>query len=908
MNRLLVPKLAVLLLLVVLVGRLYTLQLVDSEASRLRYSTGSVTTRYLPVRPLRGEIYASDGKTLLAESVPIYTVSIRPADVKQAIKEAKDRSQQVHDELYMRLDHILGITGTLTISPAVALEQNASLASDISQGLGAAAVATAKRQSAPRALQLTVPPAQSAAALTLTEQYTPVVQLAPTTPVEPATKPVTRTLVISPATSLDTDHALRDEVQRLLGSAAVATDTQAREQTWVSIDVPPDRSMAALKISTVYSNVLKLNSSIAQKVEQSNVPGYQTVSIKEDIPHTTALLLSENAASLPGVVVERDYRRRYPLSSSVESFSHLLGYTGRISECQLASRNPARSWSAGLLDSIGHAVQCGVLQKEVDPAYYGRYGMARYLNDDRLGKDGIEASYEDVLRGQLGIESIIVDSLGNPVSAPQTLQPAQDGHNLELTIDVPFQQQVEQVLRNWIAEGERRRQAQTGAFAYKRDYAPITSGAAVVTEVKTGRILAMVSWPSYDNNIWVDPARRDELAAFYPPESEPEKRKEMERLAPLTNRSIAGQYPPGSTLKQFDASVALQDGEITPDTTVRDPSRLVLEDQYASGVRYVYPNSTTRDNGFISVSEALMRSSNVFFMSVMGGNKDHVVNIPPQEQNLDGLGISKFSEGLGWFGFGKLTGIKMAGEEKGRVPTPAWKQEALRSAWTTGDTYNMAIGQGNMLVTPLQLVMGGAAIANNGTLFQPHIVKAITDQQGKVVQEVQPQVSARLPVDPNYLAVVREGMRRSVTEGVNIAARDDCSGLQIAGKTGTAEFGPVINIPDGRGGTRQTRQSHSWFVGFAPYNDPQIEVVALVEGTGDLGDGSATIAVPAVTQMMQAYFNVTPPNPLPRTCQQNLPPLPARQPVPGTTTAPAATEAPTAIAPAATLPTSKPAP
>ncbi|HEU5011169.1 MAG TPA: penicillin-binding transpeptidase domain-containing protein [Roseiflexaceae bacterium] len=908
MNRLLVPKLAVLLLLVVLVGRLYTLQLVDSEASRLRYSTGSVTTRYLPVRPLRGEIYASDGKTLLAESVPIYTVSIRPADVKQAIKEAKDRSQQVHDELYMRLDHILGITGTLTISPAVALEQNASLASDISQGLGAAAVATAKRQSAPRALQFTVPPAQSAAALTLTEQYTPVVQLAPTTPVEPATKPVTRTLVISPATSLDTDHALRDEVQRLLGSAAVATDTQAREQTWVSIDVPPDRSMAALKISTVYSNVLKLNSSIAQKVEQSNVPGYQTVSIKEDIPHTTALLLSENAASLPGVVVERDYRRRYPLSSSVESFSHLLGYTGRISECQLASRNPARSWSAGLLDSIGHAVQCGVLQKEVDPAYYGRYGMARYLNDDRLGKDGIEASYEDVLRGQLGIESIIVDSLGNPVSAPQTLQPAQDGHNLELTIDVPFQQQVEQVLRNWIAEGERRRQAQTGAFAYKRDYAPITSGAAVVTEVKTGRILAMVSWPSYDNNIWVDPARRDELAAFYPPESEPEKRKEMERLAPLTNRSIAGQYPPGSTLKQFDASVALQDGEITPDTTVRDPSRLVLEDQYASGVRYVYPNSTTRDNGFISVSEALMRSSNVFFMSVMGGNKDHVVNIPPQEQNLDGLGISKFSEGLGWFGFGKLTGIKMAGEEKGRVPTPAWKQEALRSAWTTGDTYNMAIGQGNMLVTPLQLVMGGAAIANNGTLFQPHIVKAITDQQGKVVQEVQPQVSARLPVDPNYLAVVREGMRRSVTEGVNIAARDDCSGLQIAGKTGTAEFGPVINIPDGRGGTRQTRQSHSWFVGFAPYNDPQIEVVALVEGTGDLGDGSATIAVPAVTQMMQAYFNVTPPNPLPRTCQQNLPPLPARQPVPGTTTAPAATEAPTAIAPAATLPTSKPAP
>ncbi len=204
MNRLLVPKLAVLLLLVVLVGRLYTLQMVDSEASRLRYSTGSVTTRYLPVRPLRGEIYASDGKTLLAESVPIYTVSIRPADVQQAIRAAGDHGAEVRDKLYMRLGQILGITSTLTISPAAALEQNASLASDISQGLGAAVVATAKRQSAPRALQITVPSAQSASALALTQQYTPVVQLAPTTPTKPTATPVTQTLVISPATSLDT--------------------------------------------------------------------------------------------------------------------------------------------------------------------------------------------------------------------------------------------------------------------------------------------------------------------------------------------------------------------------------------------------------------------------------------------------------------------------------------------------------------------------------------------------------------------------------------------------------------------------------------------------------------------------------------------------------------------------------
>jgi penicillin-binding protein 2 len=138
-------------------------------------------------------------------------------------------------------------------------------------------------------------------------------------------------------------------------------------------------------------------------------------------------------------------------------------------------------------------------------------------------------------------------------------------------------------------------------------------------------------------------------------------------------------------------------------------------------------------------------------------------------------------------------------------------------------------------------------------------------------------------------------MRRSVTEGVNIAARDQCSGLQIAGKTGTAEFGPSIEIPPLNGKPRPSvRQSHSWFVGFAPYDKPQIEVLALVEGSGDLGDGSATIAVPAVTQIMQAYFNVVPPNPLPRGCQADLPPLPPRiepatnTPVPTTAPAPLA--------------------
>jgi penicillin-binding protein 2 len=466
-----------------------------------------------------------------------------------------------------------------------------------------------------------------------------------------------------------------------------------------------------------------------------------------------------------------------------------------------------------------------------------------------------------------------VDAGGQPVRAPQTVQPARDGNNLVLTIDVPFQRQVEQILRNWIDISEQRRLASDGKFAYKRDYKPIRSGVAIVMEVQTGRILAMVSWPAYDNNVWGDPKRSGELNALLDT-ANPENR----RLTPLLNHAIALQYPPGSTLKQFDASIVLQKGVITPQTIVHDPGRLVVDNKFFPGHPDIYPNAANRAFGDIDVEQALLHSSNVFFMSVVGGNKDQVMNLKDEQKNIpDGLGINRFAEGLDWFGLGKPTGIKLAGEQPGRVPTPAWKQKVLLQAWTTGDLYNAAIGQGNLEVTPLQLVTGAVAVANNGNLYRPQIVKAITDASGKLVQEIQPELVNRVPVDPANFAIVRDGMRRSVTEGPNIAARDACSGLQIAGKTGTAEFGPNIEIPPLDGKPRPTvRQSHSWFTGFAPYDNPQIEVLALVEGSGDMNDGSATITVPAVTQIMQAYFNITPPKPLPKGCQTDLPALPPR--------------------------------
>ncbi len=867
-NRILGLQISVILIFAILIGRLYQLQLAEAQADQFRYTTAVRVMRYLPMRPMRGEIFASDGRTLLAQTVPIYAVAIRPADLPL---NPTERAQ-----VFAHLSQAIGVTSTLIVSPAVALDRDPVLRSDLIQGLGAEAVARAQRVEPPLMANLALTPDQRAAVHDLADRYDRLIQVEDQSAtfddaLESTSSPLTVTLTISPASTLQFNLALREDLVRTIGDQAIAS--LGTPVSWLRIEASPAAALNALRLSTAYSNVLTLENPIAVMVERANIPGYQTLTVREDVPHAIALALIENAASLPGVVVEQDYRRWYPLSAETPSLSYILGYIGRVNQCELVRQNPARSWMSGLLESIGNAIECGIIQKQINPY---ELGLPRYLPDDRIGKFGVEASYEEELRGQLGMQEVLVDALGRPVRPPQMIKAPRDGYNLVLTIDAQLQRQTEIILRNWIDESERRRQTMPDRFAYKRNYDPIRSGVAIVVEVKTGRILAMVNWPAYDNNIW-DPARSAELQALFFP-SDPEKQKELARLALQTNRAISGQYPPGSTLKQFDAAIALQKGVITEKTLIRDPGRLLVEDQYAPGVVYQYVNASLRDNGKIDVRQALKVSSNIFFMSVAGGNRENVINLRPEDQIIDkGLGITALAEGLGWFGFGEPTGVRLRGEEAGRVPTPAWKQRVLRSAWTTGDTYNAAIGQGNLEVTPLQLVMASAAIANDGLLYRPQIVRAITDANGNVIRAIPPELIRRIPIDPKHLQVVREGMRLSVTEGPNIAARDQCSGLSIAGKTGTAEFGPLITIPapDGRG-TREVRQSHAWFVGFAPYEDPEIEVLVLVEGAGDMNDGSATIAVPAVTQIMQAYFGVTPPDPLPRGCQQGMPPLPPR--------------------------------
>ncbi len=750
--RMIILRIILLLSFMVMIGRLYELQIMTGNQQRFGNTPETTTRRYLTVAPRRGEIFAADGTTILAESVPIYSIVVTPGRLPSRVSEQERRNL-----VLARVSQLAGITNTLTLSPTNALDLRPDLRHDLS---------------------------------------------------------------------------LFGELPLMVPNAPL------------TITVAPQLSLQALQLTQTYSDVLQLNSVIEEEIINQNVRRYENLVIKEAISPELALVVAENSNYLPGVQVIEGYQRRYPQSSSIPSFSHTLGYIGRISECELVAENPATSWLTSMTNVIAHAGRCGLIRKEIDP---NSIEVMLYQGEDRIGKDGIESAYESELRGQTGIETLLVDVLERPASSTSTLRPVEDGHNLILTIDATFQAEVERIMQRWVAEGERRRE--TVKEEYKRNYKPITNGIAVAIDPRDGRILAIVSIPSYDNNVWVDLSRSAELQALLTPEDP--------ASAPLLDRAIAGQYPPGSTIKQFVGIAALQQGIISPETTLRDPGLIRLRER--NGSIFILPNSVrNRDNGEIDIIEALRVSSNVFFASIAGGN-DQVINLDEEDFRTEGLGIDQLVEGLDWFNLGRTMGVDITGESPGLLPTQTWKAQTLRESWTTGDTYNTAIGQGYLQVTPLQLAAAAGGIARDGTVYRPHVVQAITNSEGEILRMIEPEVRSIAPVSTEYLTVIREGMRRSVTEGLNIAARDECSGLSIAGKTGTAEFGPILT-EDGR------RQSHAWFVGFAPYEDPQIVVAVLIEGTGDLGDGASTMAVPAATQIMQAYFNVTPPEERPRIC------------------------------------------
>ena len=757
MSRLVLFRLAILLLFGGLTTRLWDLQMTQGQT--LRNEATALVRQAIYERPLRGVIFASDGRTRLAESLPSYIIAVRPGQLPRIPLERA--------RTFARLDDLLGITSTLTLSPTDEI------------------------------------------------RYVP---------------------------------GLREGLETL----TVLLPSNVLETPIYTATVPVSRSVEALALTERFTETLTFRSLSQEQVQRSNLPPYQSVPISTTRSLDLARLIKENALSLPGVIVERDYARNYPYSAEVRSLSHLLGYIGPVDQCDVMRYNPVQYWDGLYPEAVRK--EC-----EIEASDLVEGAGLRYLLNDRTGRDGVERAYEAELRGRLGQYEVDVDVYQRQVSERRVLLPTEPGKNLILTLDFALQRQTETILRKWIGEAERRR-ATSGpppkGQPDKRQYPPIEAGVAVVLDVRTGDVLSMVSWPSFDNNIFNRRRSEEEVRPLY-----------YGRYPQAINQAIAGLFPPGSTWKQVSAAAALEGGVIGPWGKIHDPGALFVKNQYFENdpkFDQRFPNSFGGDRGWIDIREALRYSSNVFFESVIGGTRD-VRNLPEQEQ-IDGLDptAEKLAQMARAFGFGSPTGIPLPGEAWGTVPSKSWKAELPapvgREPWSTGDTYNFAIGQGHLLVTPLQLAVASAAVANGGTLYRPQLAKAFMDASGKIVSEVPAQVNGRLPVSAENLRAIQEGMRLSVTSGLNSCARADISGLEIAGKTGTAEYPEAIDPKKVEYDPQNIRiRSHAWFAGYAPYDDPQIEVLVLLEGAGDLNDGSATLAVPAVTEIMQAYFGVTPP-------------------------------------------------
>jgi len=405
-----------------------------------------------------------------------------------------------------------------------------------------------------------------------------------------------------------------------------------------------------------------------------------------------------------------------------------------------------------------------------------------YELTDSLGKTGVEQSYEDVLRGTNGAKNVEVDAFGRVVNVLASTQ-AEPGEDLVLGIDAGLQKVIYDELTK-AAERSKKKRA-----------------AAVAIDPRNGEIRALVSVPGYDINVFSRGTDSEKIsAAFQDPNQ------------PLFNRPTGGTYPPGSTFKPFVAAGALQQGTITESTTFFDTGVIQVGEQRFNGWK---PGG----HGTVNVISAIANSVNGFFFSIGGGYGD-----------IDGIGISGIDKIASAFGFGKKLDVDLNTEADGLLPTPEWKEQNYGEPWYLGDTYNASIGQGFVLVTPLQLANATAAIANGGTVWWPHLGTKVLYPDGST-QEIKPRALSEHATDEKSVEIVRRGMRATVDGGTGRLLAD--LPVAAAGKTGTAQFG--------------TGEPNAWFTAFAPYDEPTLAIAVLVEQAGEGSDFSAPVARAALS-------------------------------------------------------------
>jgi penicillin-binding protein 2 len=484
---------------------------------------------------------------------------------------------------------------------------------------------------------------------------------------------------------------------------------------------------------------------------------FNPINLVTNAPKDMALSIEENVnlGRLPGVRLQVDSVRQYVEG---DSLAHILGYVGRISAEE-----------------------------------YDRLRERGYLLNDRLGKVGVELMMEEELRGRFGRETVEYDASGERIQVLGREDPI-PGRSLNLTIDVALQAQMRESLERW-----------------KRDS---LQSVGIAMDPRTGEILAMVSLPGYDNNLFSRPISQADL-----------NRLTTDPRRPLVNHAIASAFPPGSIYKPIVGAAALQEGIATPNTVITSTGSITVANQFdPNAPGYVFRD--WRALGSLDFRQGLAMSSDVYYYYLAGGFKE------PGGRDFKGLGPQRIADYSRRFGLGRPTGINLAGEASGNIPTPEQVQRTFGQPWVLGDTYNMGIGQGYVLTTPIQMLNMTAAIANGGTLWEPQIVRDVIDSEGRVVRPYQRRALSTVEVAPQHLQVIREAMRLTVTNGT--APILQTVGISNAGKTGTAEYTARDPIT-GYGKT------HGWYVGWAPYENPEIAFV-IFQQSGSGGENGVTVA------------------------------------------------------------------
>ena len=466
------------------------------------------------------------------------------------------------------------------------------------------------------------------------------------------------------------------------------------------------------------------------------------------------------------------------------------------------------------------------------PAYAAQDYTERGYTDpnERVGLNGLEYSYQRELRGIPGYKNIEVDILGREMRTVGEVAEAVPGSNLILNIDIRLQRVMMDALQAKMTEVES------------------PWGVAIAMNPMTGAVMGMVSLPSYNNNVFAEKINEEYLQL------------EADERRPLINYAIGGLYPPGSTFKLVTSTAALQEGIVDADTTIVDagpiylPNRFYPDDMSLAQPFVSWNHRLGIVHGSINVVQALTLSNDIWFYEVGGG-------YPPTK--FEGLGVAKLASWTELFGYGPATGIDLPGEVSAVIPDDQWKRQLYAESWTTGDSYNMSIGQGFVLATPLQVLVSTAAVANGGKVMQPQVVYQITDANGGLQRDFTPHVTRELPLDDGVIQVIQQGLWSVVNapNGTGYAVKSENPDIVVAGKTGTAEYCDPVpkkdnpDVLDCRYVENPTGDdylpTHAWMVAYAPVDAPEIAVVVFVY---DGGEGSS-VAAPVAKTILDAYFN-----------------------------------------------------